>query len=93
MMRVILPAVSLLAGTGVATASLSSPIGASGHDFIVTPFEPMQLMVAMATDKITGKQFNVTRMPDSHLMVVPFDQMATMPEIDCKSLMPIKGGG
>lgn len=93
MMRVILPAVALLAGTGVATASLSSLIGAWGHDFVVTPFEPMQLMVAMATDKATGKQFNVIKMPDGHVMaVVPFDQMPKMPEIDPKSLMPMKGG-
>ncbi|WP_426314823.1 hypothetical protein ACN9MF_02385 [Methylobacterium fujisawaense] len=94
MMRAILPAVALLAGTGVATASLSSLVGAWGRDFVVTPFEPMQLMVAMAADKITGKQFNVIKMPDGHVMVVvPFDQMAKMPEIDRKSLMPIKRGG
>ncbi|TXM73705.1 hypothetical protein FV226_08810 [Methylobacterium sp. WL12] len=93
MMRAILPAVALLAGTGVATASLSSLVGAWGHDFAVTPFEPMQLMVAMATDKATGKSFNVIRMPDGHVMaVVPFDQMPMMPEVDPKSLMPMKGG-
>ena len=93
MMRAILPAVALLAGTGVATASLSSLVGAWGHDFAVTPFEPMQLMVAMATDKATGTSFNVIRMPDGHVMaVVPFDQMPKMPEVDPKSLMPMKGG-
>ncbi|WP_244538900.1 MULTISPECIES: hypothetical protein [unclassified Methylobacterium] len=88
MMRAILPAVVLLAGTGMAMASLSSLVGAWGHDFVIPPFEPMQVMVAMATDKITGKQFNVIKMPDGHVMaVVPFDQMAKMPEIDSKSLM------
>jgi hypothetical protein len=94
MMRAILTAVAIFAGTGVTTASLSNLFSAWGHDFVVTPFEPMQLMVAMATDKITGKQFNVIKMSDGHVMaVVPFDQMAKMPEIDRKSLMPIKGGG
>ncbi len=93
MMRALLPAVALLAGTGVATASLSSVIGAWGHDFVVTPFEPMQLMVAMATDKATGKRFNLIKMPDGPVMaVVPVDQMAKMPEIDPRSLMPSNGG-
>lgn len=93
MMRAIVPAVALLAGTGAAMASLSGLVGAWGHDFVVTPFEPMPLMVAMATDKITGKQFNIIKMPDGHVMaVVPFDQMAKMPEIDSRSLLPMKGG-
>lgn len=93
MLRAILPAVAFLAGSGVATASLSSLIGAWGHNFIVTPFEPMQVMVGMATDKATGKQFNVIKMPDGHVMaIVPFDQMTKMPEIDPKSLMPMKSG-
>ncbi|WP_019906808.1 hypothetical protein [Methylobacterium sp. 77] len=92
MMRAIRPAVALLAGTGIATASLSSLVGAWGRDFVVTQFEPMQLMVAMATDKITGQQFNVIKMPDGHVMaVVPIDQMAKMPEIDPRSLIPMKG--
>jgi hypothetical protein len=92
MMRVMLPVVALLASTVVTMASLSSVIGAWGHDFVVTPFEPMQLMVAMATEKATGKQFNIIKMPDGHLMaVVPFDQMAKMPEVDAKALMPLKG--
>ena len=42
----------------------------------------------MATDKATGKQFNIIKMPDGHVMaVVPLDQMAKMPEIDAKSLI------
>ncbi|MDP4005652.1 hypothetical protein [Methylobacterium sp. NEAU K] len=93
MMRAILPAVALLADTGVTTASLSSVVGAWGHDFVVTPFGPMQLMVAMATDKATGKQFKIIKMPGGQVMaVVPFDQMAKMPEIYPKSLMPLNGG-
>ncbi|QGY05595.1 hypothetical protein MMSR116_29630 [Methylobacterium mesophilicum SR1.6/6] len=93
MMRAILPAVALLAGTGVAASSLSSLIGAWGHDFVVTPFEPMQLMVAMATDKTTGKHVNVIKMPAGQVMaLVPLDQMAKMPEIDRESLMSVKGG-
>ena len=93
MMRAILPAVALLAGTGLATASLSGLVGAWGHDFVVTPFEPMQLMVAIATDKATGKQFNIVKMPDGHVMaVVPFDQMSKMPEIAPNSLMQMKMG-
>lgn len=69
------------------------PVGAWGHDFVVTPFEPMQLMVAIATDKATGKQFNIIKMPDGYVMaVVPFDQMAKMPEIAPNSLMPMKMG-
>lgn len=54
MLRAILPAVALIAGTGVATASLSSLVGAWGHNFIVPPFEPIQVMVGMATDKANG---------------------------------------
>ncbi|MBP1179814.1 hypothetical protein [Methylobacterium sp. PvR107] len=88
MVRTILPAVYLLAGTSMAMASLSSLVGAWGHDFVVTPFAPMELFVAMATDKATGKQFNIIKMPDGHVMaVVPLDQMAKMPEIDAKSLI------
>ncbi|GJE58167.1 hypothetical protein [Methylobacterium trifolii] len=88
MIRIVLPVVALLAGTGIAGASLSNLVGAWGHEFVVTPFEPMQVMVGMATDKATGKQFNVIKMPDGHLMaVVPFDQMTRMPEIAPKDLM------
>lgn len=94
MKRIILPAAALLAGTAGAMASLSSLVGAWGHDFVVTPFEPMQLMVGMATDKKTGRQFNIIKMPNGHVMaVVPFDQMPKMPEIDAKDLMPMKRGG
>ncbi|GJE13622.1 MULTISPECIES: hypothetical protein [Methylobacterium] len=92
MMRALLPAVALLAGTSVAMASLSALVGAWGHDFVVTPFEPIQLMVAMATDKATGKQINVIKMPDGQVMaVVPFDQMAKMLETDRKSPHPTNG--
>lgn len=46
----------------------------------------------MATDKATGKQFNVIGMPEGHLMaVVHSGQMPKMPEIDLKSMMPMKG--
>ena len=93
MMHAILPAVALLAGTGVVTISLSGLVGAWGHNFIVTLFEPMQVMVGMATDKATGRQFNVIKMPDGHVMaIVPFNQMAKMPEIDPKRLMLMKSG-
>jgi hypothetical protein len=92
MMRTLLPAVVFFAGTGAAMSSLSGLVGAWGHDFVVTPFEPMQLLVAMATEKTTGKQFNVIKMPDGHVMaVVPLDQMTKMPDIDPKSLLPVSG--
>ncbi|GJE55820.1 MULTISPECIES: hypothetical protein [Methylobacterium] len=77
-----------LAGTGTAFASLSGLVGAWGHDFAVTPFAPKELMVAVATDKATGKQFNVVKMSDGHLMaVVPFDAMKEPPGVPPKDLM------
>lgn len=88
MLRALVPIAMLLAGTGAALASLAGLVGAWGHDFVVTPFAPMELMVGMATDKATGKQFNVVKMPNGHLMaIVPFDAMKDMPAVDPKDLM------
>ena len=61
---------------GPAGASLSGLVGAWGHDFAVTPFEPRELMVSTATDRATGRRFNIVRMPSGAMMVmVPFDAM------------------
>ena len=77
-----------LAAAGPAAASLSSLVGAWGHDFSVTPFEPKETMVAVATDKATGRQFNLVKMGNGHLMaVVPLDKMTAPPAVDAKDLM------
>ncbi|WP_238258656.1 hypothetical protein [Methylobacterium gnaphalii] len=45
-------------------------------------------MIAVATDKATGMQFNIVKMSNGHLMaVVPFDAMKTPPTVDRKDLM------
>lgn len=69
-------ALAALALAGPAAASLSGLVSAWGHDFAVTPFEMRELMVSMATDKATGRRFNIVRMPGGTMMVmIPFDAM------------------
>lgn len=88
MRRISVLLVCVAAGTGPALASLAGLVGAWGHDFAVTPFEAKDVMVAIATDKTTGKAFNIVKMPNGHLMaVVPFDAMTAPPSVDRKDLM------
>ena len=69
-------------------ASLANLVGAWGHDFVVSPFETKDLMVAVATDKATGEKFNLIKMPNGHLMaVVPLDGMTAPPKVDPQDLM------
>ena len=69
-------ALAALLLAGPALASLSGLVGAWGHDFAVTPFEMRELMVSVATDKATGRRFNLVRMPNGTVMaMVPLDAM------------------
>ena len=75
-------AILIMVGCSPAVASLSGLIGAWGHDFAVSPFEPKELMVATVTDKKTGDQFNLIKMPSGKLMAgIPIDQVKDAPKV------------
>lgn len=87
MLRIFAVCIGLvLAGT--AAASLSGVISAWGHDFVVTPFEPREMMVAEATDRASGARFNIVKMPSGRIMaLVPMDAMKEPPSVAPKDLM------
>lgn len=71
-----------------AAASLSSFVSAWGHDFSVTPFEQKELLIATATDKATGEQFNIIKMPSGRIMVgVPVEQTKQPPKVEQADLV------
>ncbi len=88
-MRTILVAGAMLAAIGAAQASLSNLVSAWGHDFTVTPFQPMELMVAAAKDRKSGEtMFNLVKMPSGTMMaLVPLDQLKAMPRVASKDMM------
>ena len=71
---------------------MSNLVGAWGHDFAVTPFEPMELMVAAAKDRKNGDvKFNIVKMPTGTMMaLVPLDQVKEMPVVASKDMMMVK---
>ena len=87
-MRTLLAAGAMLAACA-AQASLSNLVSAWGHDFTVTPFEPMELMVAAAKDRKSGEtMFNLVKAPSGTVMaLVPLDQLETMPKVASKDMM------
>ncbi len=89
-MRTILIAGLILGAVGAARASLSNLVSAWGHDFTVTPFQPMELMVATARDRKSGAAMvNLVRMPSGTVMaLVPLDQLKDMPRIAPQDMMP-----
>lgn len=91
-MRRLLVAGLILAAAGAAQASLSSLVGAWGHDFTVTPFEPMELMVAAAKERKSGDvKFNLVKMPTGTMMaLVPLDQVKEMPVVASKDMMMVQ---
>lgn len=88
-MRTLLAGGAILAAACAAQASLSSLVSAWGHDFTVTPFQPMELMVAAAKDRKSGEtMFNLVKAPGGAVMaLVPLDQLKTMPKVASKDMM------
>ena len=91
-MRTLIVVGVVVAACATAQASLSNLVGAWGHDFAVTPFEPMELMVAAAKDRKNGDvKFNIVKMPTGTMMaLVPLDQVKEMPVIASKDMMMVK---
>ncbi len=88
-MRTVFIAGLILAAVGAAQASLSNLVSAWGHDFAVTPFQPTELMVAVAKDRKSGApMFNLVKTPSGAVMaLVPLDQIKEMPKVAPKDMM------
>ena len=88
MVRIFVLLAGLAAGMGSALASLSNLVSAWGHDFAVTPFEMKEMPVAVATDRATGKRFNLMWMPNGRMMaIVPLDRMTAPPIVEANDVM------
>jgi hypothetical protein len=62
------------------TALAQQTFSAWGHDFTVSNFAPQQMMVGVATDRATGRKFNVIKLRNGTMMaVVPMSSMKRMP--------------
>ena len=76
----------LLAGVLVTSVSghaiAQETFQAFGSTFTVSNFAPQQMMVATATNRRTGRQFNVVKMGSGRMMaLVPMRSMRRMPRV------------
>lgn len=61
---------------------------AFGSTFTLSNFAPHRMMVATATDRRTGRQFNVVRMRGGRMMaLVPMSSMRTMPRVARRDML------
>jgi hypothetical protein len=79
---------SVLVAAVSAQAIAQQTFQAFGSNFTVSNFEPRQMMVATATDRKTGRQFNVVKMQNGGMMaIVPLNSMRRMPRVSRSDIM------
>ncbi|MEA1830775.1 hypothetical protein U8607_01645 [Methylobacterium durans] len=71
---------SALITAGIGGALAQTTFMAWGHNFDLSPFRATEMQVATATERGTGKSFNVVKLKNGHMMaVVGIDRMSGAP--------------
>lgn len=73
---------SIVSVASIGAAFAQQTFTAWGHEYDITPFAPQQMMIAVATDRKTGKKFNILKSKSGKMMIIsPMDVMKGSPTI------------